>query len=146
MPSKKRSGTRASRRKPEVVFFLDRCIESKTLVAALAAAGAVVKKHSDRFVGNAPDEDWLRVVGAKRRIVLTKDKRIRHRQNERNALMTAGVRAFVLTAGNLSGHDAAEVWVRHMARIRRVAESTPSPFIAHVTLNEVRIMTGSRRR
>jgi predicted nuclease of predicted toxin-antitoxin system len=140
MPSKKRSDTRASRRKPGVVFFLDRCIDSKTLVTALATAGAVVTRHSDRFASDAPDEEWLRVAGAESWVVLTNDKRIRYRQNERGALAAAGVKAFVLTSGNLSSQDAADAWVRRLDEIRRVAESRPGPFIAHVTLNEVRVM------
>ena len=115
MPSKKRSGTRAARREPQLAFFLDRCTNSRTLVAALTAAGAVVEKHSDHFRDDARDEDWLSVVGAKGWVVLTNDKRIRHRTLERNALMAADVRAFVLTAGHLTAKDAAAVWVRHLA-------------------------------
>jgi hypothetical protein len=38
-------------------------------------------------------------------VVLTKDSRIRYRSLERDALIRAGVRAFVLTARDMTGHD-----------------------------------------
>jgi len=146
MPSKKRSGTRAERRRPKIVFFLDRCTNSRALVAALVAAGALVEKHSDHFADDIADEDWLPIVGAKGWVVLTNDKRIRHRQIEREAFMAAGVRAFVLTAGHLSGAEAAELWLRHLRKIGSVATSRTSPFIAHVNRERERIMPVSRRR
>jgi mRNA degradation ribonuclease J1/J2 len=89
MPSKKRSGTRASRRRPKVVFFLDRCTNSRRLVAALSARGVVVEVHWDHFAHDIPDAEWLSVVGEKRWVVLTHDKRIRYRPIERDALVAA---------------------------------------------------------
>lgn len=148
MPSKKRSGTnaKAERRRPSFVFFLDRCTNSRTLVAALMAAGAVVERHSDHFPDDIPDEGWLQVVGSKGWLVLTNDKRIRHRRIECQALLAAGVRTFVLTTGNLTSASAAEIWVRQLPKIERLAISTPAPFIAHVNRASVRIMPVSRRR
>ena len=146
MPSKKRSGTRAERRRPKIVFFLDRCTNSRTLVTALTAAGALVELHPDHFADDISDEGWLPVVGAKRWVVLTNDKRIRHRRIECQALLAAGIRAFVLTAGHLSSAAAAEIWVRQLPKIERIAISRPAPFIAHVNQARVTIMRGSRRR
>ena len=114
MPSKKRSGTRAERRRPKIVFFLDRCTNSRTLVTALTAVGAFVELHADHFEDDISDEGWLPVVGAKRWVVLTNDKRIRHRRIECQALLAAGIRAFVLTAGHLS--SAAAAWRRALNR------------------------------
>jgi hypothetical protein len=79
------------------------------LVAALTTADAVVERHSDHFPDDIPDEGWLPLVGSNRWGVLTNDKRIRHRRIERESLLAAGIRAFVLTAGQLSGAAAADL-------------------------------------
>ncbi len=115
-------------------------------MAALTAAGAVVERHSDHFPDDIPDEGWLPIVGSNGWVVLTNDKRIRHRRIEYQALSAAGVRAFVLTAGHLSGAAAAEIWVRQLPKIERLAISRPAPFIAHVNRASVRIMPVSRHR
>jgi hypothetical protein len=88
----------------------------------------------------------LPVVGAKGWVVLTNDKRIRHRRIECQALLAAGIRAFVLTAGHLSSAEAAEIWVRQFRKIERLAVSRPAPFIAHVDRARVTVMRVSRRR
>lgn len=115
-------------------------------MTALTAAGALVELHPDHFADDISDEGWLPVVGAKRWVVLTNDKRIRHRRIECQALLAAGIKAFVLTAGHLSSAAAAEIWVRQLSKIERIAISRPAPFIAHVNQARVTIMRVSRRR
>lgn len=101
---------------------------------ALRQAGLQAQVHDDHFPADASDADWLRVVGQRGWIVLTKDERIRHRPLERAALLDAGVRAFVLTAQRMSGADMGQAFVRarrameHLLHRRR-----QRPFIATVT-------------
>jgi hypothetical protein len=66
-----------------------------------------------------------------------KDKRIRRTRLEREALLAAGVRAFVLTAGNLTGPEMAEVFARQIRRISRTALNHPPPFVAGVRKDSV---------
>jgi hypothetical protein len=66
-------------------------------------------------------------------VVLTKDKLIRKRPIEREALVAANVRAFVFTGGNMSGVEMAESIVGAIPRMRRIIETTPAPFIARIT-------------
>lgn len=145
MPSKKRSGTRASRPKPKAVFFLDRCTNSKVLATTLTLVGVAFERHSDHFDDDVDDAEWLRVVGEKGWVVLTNDKRIRYRQIERDALLASGVKAFVLTVGNLTSEAAAELWKSQLIKIERIASSTRLPFIAHVTRSAVKIMLKGHR-
>lgn len=79
------------------------------------------------------------VVGARGWVVLMKDKRIRRIALEREALLRSGVRAFVLTAGNLRGPDMAQVFVMNLRRIVHIARTHPAPFIAAVTNAGVRV-------
>jgi len=50
-----------------------------------------------------------------------KDKKIRHRSAEREALVTAGVRAFCISSGNLTSAVMAEYYIRHQDRIWQLA-------------------------
>ena len=56
--------------------------------------------------------------------MLTKDERIRYRPLELNALKHAGLRVFVLVAGNLRGADIAEIFASAIDRILEVCEET----------------------
>jgi hypothetical protein len=92
-----------------------------------------VQIHDDHFRQGAEDVEWLPEVGQRRWIVLTKDTQIRYRTPERIALMQAGVRAFVLTAGNLSAREMADIFVQALPAIRRFVANHQPPFIAKVT-------------
>jgi hypothetical protein len=62
-----------------------------------------IEFHRDHFAEDAPDEEWLRDVGARGWVVLTKDKTIRRKTVEREAVRHASLALFTLTRGNLSG-------------------------------------------
>lgn len=93
-----------------------------------------MRVHDDMFRPDEKDEVWLTEVGRRGWIVLTHDRRIPYRRNECEALMRAGVRAFVMAArGDLKGEDIAAIFVRALPAIRRFAARTPLPYIAKVT-------------
>lgn len=78
-----------------------------------------------------PDEVWLTDCGERGWVVLTRDKRIRYRVLERNALQTAGVKAFVFTGGNVSLAQTVAVVLKALPAMARIVEVTPAPFIFH---------------
>ena len=114
-------------------FFLDRALGKRKVAEALRAIGITVEVHEDHFPSDARDQDWLSEVGKKGWVVLTKDRHIRYRAPEKEALKKAGVAVFVLTSGNLTGDDMARVFVTAMPRIKRLLAKLPRPFIARVT-------------
>ncbi|RMF86351.1 MAG: hypothetical protein D6736_15300 [Nitrospinota bacterium] len=116
-----------------LVFFLDRSLGKKVIAEALRRAGVAVQIHDDHFPPDARDEEGIPIVGHRGGIVLTKDTRIRYRTLERKALLQAGVRAFVLTAGNLQGAEMAQAFITALPAIRRVVQTHAPPFIATVT-------------
>ncbi len=63
---------------------------------------------------------------------LSKDRNIRRRTLERQALMDAEVKAFLLAAADLLGDEQAAVLVKALPRIRRICQR-PGPFIAGIT-------------
>jgi len=100
---------------------------------ALRAAGFAVVVHDEVFPPGTPDRVWLARAGREGWLVLTKDKRIRYRALERDALRRAGVGAFVVTGKNLSGIEIAQAVIRAMPRMLRMAKKTPRPFVATVS-------------
>jgi uncharacterized protein with PIN domain len=63
------------------IFFIDRCL-GKKLADSLRNVGATVEIHDDHFSKISKDEDWLRIVGERNWVVLTKDKKIASRPLE----------------------------------------------------------------
>ena len=132
--SKRRSvaSYKSKPRKP-AVFFLDRSLGKRKIAAALRQAGVEVQVHDDHFAPDERDEDWLREVGERGWIVLTKDHRIRYRELESTAILKARACAFVLTGGNLQGEEMGQIFVKALPAIKRFMLRHPPPFIAKVT-------------
>src|SRR5205814_7319834 len=85
----------------------------------------------DHFAGQL-DVAWLPAVGRHGWILLTKDKNIRRRQLEVDAILNSGVRAFVVTAAGLTGDDTAALLVRAMRKVYRICHQR-GPFIYNIT-------------
>lgn len=130
--SKRRSESSLPRE--SLVFFVDRSLGRMIIPEALRAAEARVELHDDHFPQNAPDQTWLTEAGQRGWVVLTKDKHLRYRAVETNALMLAKVRAFVLTArGDLSGAEIGRIFVRALPAMRKLCMTLLPPFVAHVS-------------
>ena len=112
---------------------MERSLGKKKVADALRRAGVAVQVHEDHFSTDARDEEWLNEVGRRGWIVLTKDRHIRYRKPEINALLKAAVAAFVLTGGNLTGDEMAAIFVRALPRISRLVLAQRPPFIAKIT-------------
>ena len=109
-----------------LTFYTDECL-GKQVPAALVSAGYSVKPWYNHFAGVA-DVEWLRAIGDRRWILLTRDKNIRRRPLEVEAIINAGVRAFVLTATELRGVEQSEIFVKAMPRIVRICRHR-GPFV-----------------
>jgi hypothetical protein len=130
--SKKPSGTRAEQLLETTIFYADRCL-GRQVPEALRAAGLKVEVHRDHFADDTPDEDWLAQVGARLWVVLTKDKAIRRKASEREAVMAANIRLFTLPSGNLTGQEMAEIYLQNRLGMARFLHRQPGPFVAVVS-------------
>ena len=128
--SKKPSG--AKRPDKPLSFFIDECLGRHDVADALTAAGAVVELHHQHFAPGTPDAEWLPVVGSRGWIILTKDRHIRKRPLEREAILASSARAFVLTAADLNGAEQAALLASTLPRIRRLCRQ-PGSFVATIT-------------
>jgi predicted nuclease of predicted toxin-antitoxin system len=131
--SKKQSALNLPSPPEPLVFFVDRSLARRVIPDALRGAGVPVEVHDDHFSQDAQDQLWLAEVGKRGWVVLTKDQHLRYRTVEKNALISAKVRAFVLTArGDLSGAEIGQIFVRALPAIMKLCVMVPSPFVAHV--------------
>jgi len=122
------------------VFFLDRSLECGVVVQALRDAGAELQVHSDHFADDERDDVWLPEVARQGWAILTKDKKIRRRPIEKQALIRARARTFVLSSGNMRGQEMADVLVRHLRRMERIVHGTDPPFVAVVHRSSVEVL------
>jgi hypothetical protein len=88
---------------------------------------------ADVLQPGAKDADWLAALAGRDWIVLTKDKNIRRRPLEAQALIAAGLRVFVITSTDLTGDEAGAIFVEAIPKIRRFCNKHKPPFIAGVT-------------
>lgn len=115
------------------ILFIDRDAWSGKLDAALRVAGIPFQAHRDHFAHDTPDADWLRKVGRRGWLVLTRDQNIRRKPNELAALREACVILFALTSGNLSAQETADIVVRAWPKLRALAAQTTPPAIFSVS-------------
>ena len=86
------------------------------------------------------------VVANKGWAILTKDKRIRRRAIEREAISESGAGAFILTASGLGGDAIAEAFVRALPRMIRIWSTRGRPFVAMVSAQgAVTVIEGGER-
>jgi hypothetical protein len=76
-----------SRPLPDPVLFLDECLGSTDVPAALREAGARVELLRDHYAPGTIDRRWLAEVGRLGWVVLTKDANIRRRRAEISTLI-----------------------------------------------------------
>lgn len=85
------------------------------------------------------DIHWLAEAGRNDWVVLKRDKRIRKRPGEREALIAAGVRTFCLTgAGNYTRWEVLRLLAAKWPRIEEVASTESGPYVYSVTWQGVK--------
>jgi hypothetical protein len=76
-------------------------------------------------------------VGRRNWIAVTKDRRIRQRQNEIEALVNAGVRAFIFLDGQLSGEVMIALIQLLMPKMLEIIRDYPPPFVFGIEVSGI---------
>jgi hypothetical protein len=113
--------------------FFDSSVLGAALLLSNEWPSIVYPGHPDwPLKQNAPDEIWLALVGDLGWVAVFRDKRIRYRPAERQALESHGVRAVsITTTSNLKMAEVAKLIENCMAKIEALAAKPP----AYHTLN-----------
>ncbi len=116
----------SSDERPE--FFLDRSL-GRISASRLREAGHVVHLIADYYTTEAmevPDVDWIADGSSRGWVLLTKDKRIRYRAPELEALHQGHL--FCLVSGNMNIAEMTQAFLEAMPRIEQAAREVPFGF------------------
>lgn len=102
-----------------VIFFTDRDL-GRAFPEILEASGLEVRRHSDLFRHDAPDEEWLSEVGRNGWFAISRDRRIYYRPNEKEAVIRAKAALFVIV-GKAPHRELAGNFVRSIRVVERFA-------------------------
>lgn len=130
--SKKRSAASSKPSPSDVRLYLDRNLGKHVIAGALRAVGIAVEVHDDHLAANAPDEEWISLVGRTQWLAITKDKNIRYRAAELEAIKEHGAKVLVVRAKNATGQDIADILIKANVQIQRFAQTHPAPFVAGI--------------
>ncbi|HLE25457.1 MAG TPA: hypothetical protein VI935_07380 [Thermodesulfobacteriota bacterium] len=134
--SKKRFDASSGEKLPDpLLFFLDRAIGKRFVSEALSSPDLNIKVEvlDDYFEPNTTDEEWLKSAGKKGWIVFTKDKKIRYRATVVEIIKKGKIRMFILSRGNLSGHEMARIIINALPVIKKSILKHHPPFIVSIT-------------
>ena len=92
-------------------------------------------KAFDEFAGR-PDVEFLPIIGGRQWVLITKDKNVRRNQLEVEAILNSDVRAFVVTAANLSHERIAQLVLKAMPKITRISRQQ-GPFVYNITASGI---------
>jgi PIN like domain len=122
-----------------LIFYFDASIQQPVAHALTMVRGDVLWAGGPGAPArDTPDEEWLPLAGANGWIVIGRDKRIRYRPREKQAVIDHKVAMFALTAaGNFTKWKVLDLLVRRWPQIEGTARTTEAPYIYAVTLNGV---------
>ena len=93
-------------------LFLDRNLGKNIIAERLRSENIKVEVHDNHLPINAPDEEWIALVGKMGWVAITRDKHIRYRTAEINAIMKNSARVIVIRVKEATGSDIAELLVK----------------------------------
>lgn len=103
----------------------------KQFPATLISAGLRVERHDDHFDHRTPDEEWLKEVGQRGWIAITRDRRIRYKRNQRDAIIENGAGVLMLL-GNATFPELATSFLATRKQIERFIAQHEPPYIAKI--------------
>lgn len=114
-------------------FFFDNNL-GEFLVNGLKEFGQDVTHLKDHFPEHTPDIKWLEFIGKNEMVLITRDRMIRKRLGELQALKIHGVGAFFLGGKNMGHWDQVLQVIRAWHRIKEYADKTKPPYAFTVSL------------
>ena len=131
--SKKRSATSFEPPEP-LTYFVDRDLGIRDVPAAVRASGARVELHRDHFPDDAPDVEWIPYAAERGWVILTQDRGIGRRPNERDLVLSTKAMYVCVAGGSRRGVETAAMIAGHFAIVDGLVRAQPRPLIARVNL------------
>lgn len=121
-------------------FFLDRSLGRKAVPGALRAAGWDVVTLAEHYGVPADEQvadvNWIEEAAGQGWPILMKDKRIRHRQAEIEAVVAHKARCFVITRGDIRSEEMVNRFVTNRTAILAALDE-PGPYIYSIQIDRL---------
>lgn len=114
------------------VIFIERNLGKHKVAQILQQVGELVEVHDDHLPQNASDEEWIQLVGEHGWLAVTKDKNIRYRQSELEAIKQYRARIFVVRAKNVTADDIGNILLKASNRMKKFSARTKAPFVVAI--------------
>ena len=112
------------------MIFIDRSIPRSVAEELRRVSDEPVIYLDERFPPATPDREWLAVAGREGWLVISRDKRIRRRPGERDAIRGNRVGCFILGwRKNLTREEYVGILAGSLDEMRALFAETPRPFI-----------------
>ena len=105
-----------------------------TVAQALRREGIAVEVHDDHLRQDAPDEEWIALVGEKGWVAITRDNQIRHRVSQIGAVKRHRARLVVVRIKHFDGSLAARLLISRADSIDTFVKRTTPPFVARISM------------
>jgi len=118
----------------DFILYLDENLDNcKPIMEALTDSDVKFECHRNHFPRGTADEEWLPFVAERSWVVLTKDKRNRYNEYERESVRRFKVREFYFGRGDFSGPEMAEALKIAIAEMRNICRSFNPPIVGSIT-------------
>jgi hypothetical protein len=119
-------------------FFFDENL-GKQLSDGFKCFGEDTCHLLDYYDPGTKDEIWLEEIGKKGWILITKDRRIRRRPLEIEALKTNNVGAFFLSGKSMGKWESIKQLVQSWEKIQEIAKNNPRPFAFQINRSGTKV-------
>ena len=118
----------------DFILYLDENLDNcQPILEVLLKDGVQHQRHRDHFSRGTRDEIWLQFVAERAWVVLTKDKRNRYNEIERQALRRHRVREFYFASGNFTGSEMAAALAAAIPKMRAICREHNPPMVGSIT-------------
>lgn len=122
----------------DFILYLDENLDNcQPIIDVLAASGVQFRRHRDFHPRGTLDEIWLPFVAERAWVVLTKDKRNRYNELERDAVRRHRVREFYFGSGNFTGAEMAQALEKAIPEMKRISRTFTPPVVGSITRSGV---------
>ena len=126
--SKRQSGANSQQPPEELTLFLDRNLGKNIIADRLRSEGIKVEVHDDHLPPDAPDEEWIALIGQRGWIAITRDRSVRYRSAELASIEDHFSRVVVIRMKNATGPEIADLLAGATHQIARFVAKTRAPF------------------
>lgn len=118
----------------DFILYLDENLDNRQPILDILLSNHIQHhRHRDHFPRGTPDEVWLTFVAGRAWVVLTKDKRNRYNEIEREALRRHRVREFYFGSGNFTGADMGQALSACLGQMKALVRRYNPPLVGSIS-------------